>query len=53
MMETQFISSSFALWANAELYILATSLTDLLTPAENWKNLNFDARTLKFDMKHH
>ena len=37
-------SSAFALWANAELYILGPSLTYSVTysvtPAESWKNLS-------------
>ena len=51
-------SSAFALWANAELYILVPSLTDLLTDLltdsgrKLEKSLNFDARTLKFCMNH-
>ena len=57
-----FISSAFALWANAELYILGPSLTPLLTHLLRYllrysgrkleKSLNFDARTLKFCMRH-
>ena len=52
------ISSAFALWANAELYILVPSLTNLLTyflsPSGRKleKSVNIDARTLKFCMSH-
>ena len=56
------ISSAFALWANAELYILVPSLTYLLTPSLSpflshsgrklEKSVNIDARTLKFCMSH-
>merc|ERR1712121_449940 len=52
------ISSAFALWAIAELYILGPSLTPslsfFLTHSERKleKFLNFDARTLKFCMRH-
>ena len=52
------ISSAFALWANAELYILGPSLTNLLTyflsPSGRKleKSVNIDARTLKFCMNH-
>merc|ERR1712114_78799 len=45
------ISSAFALWANAELYILGPSLTFSLSFfLSASKSLNFDARTLKFCM---
>ena len=56
------ISSAFALWANAELYILGPSLTPFLPFCLSFslsfsgrkleKSLNFDARTLKFCMRH-
>ena len=52
------ISSAFALWANAELYILGPSLTFFLSfflphsGRKLEKSLNFDARTLKFCMRH-
>ena len=46
------ISSAFALWANAELYKLVHSLTNLLCGPPCGKKLeisiNIDARTLKF-----
>ena len=48
------ISSAFALWANAELYILGPSLTYFL-PYSGRKleiSVNIDARTLKFCMNH-
>ena len=55
-------SSAFALWANAELYILGPSLPFFLSfflsfslsPSERKleKLLNFDATTLKFCMRH-
>ena len=52
------ISSAFALWANAELYILVLSLTPSLSVSlpVSGRNLeisvNIDARTLKFCMRH-
>ena len=56
------ISSAFALWANAELYILGPSLPFFLSfflpfslpfsGRKLEKSLNFDARTLKFCMRH-
>ena len=51
-------SSAFALWANAELYTLVLSLTVWLSvslhPSSRKleKSLNFDARALKFCMRH-
>merc|ERR1712081_165229 len=55
-------SSAFALWANAELYILVPSLTPFLSsflpfflPFSGRKleiSVNIDARTLKFCMRH-
>ena len=55
---TPFFSSAFALWANAELYILGPSLTPFLPsflPFSGRKlkiSVNIDARTLKFCMSH-
>ena len=52
------ISSAFALWANAELYILVPSLTYSLSYSLSHsgrkleKSVNIDARTLKFCMSH-
>ena len=52
------ISSAFALWANAELYILVPSLTFFLpfclpfSGRKLEKSVNIDARTLKFCMSH-
>ena len=57
------LSSAFALWTNADLYILLPALTyilphfltDLLTHSLQQRVgriLNFDVRTLKFGMKH-
>merc|ERR1712112_759699 len=56
----QVFSSAFALWANAELYILGTSLTYSLSfflpfslpfsGRKLEKYVNIDARTLKFCM---
>merc|ERR1712112_24254 len=56
------ISSAFALWANAELYILVPSLTPFLSfslsfflPFSGRKleiSVNIDARTLKFCMRY-
>ena len=52
------ISSAFALWANAELYILGPSLTFFLSfflphsGRKLEKSVNIDARTLKFYMSH-
>ena len=54
--------SAFALWANAELYILGPSLTPSLSPFLPFSlphsgrklkiSANIDARTLKFCMRH-
>ena len=52
------ISSAFALWANAELYILGPSLTPCVPPSlcpsgrKLEISVNIDARTLKFCMSH-
>ena len=53
---TTIFISTFALWANAELYIsgpsLPFSLSPFLSPEKLEKSLHFDARTLKLCRRH-
>ena len=53
---TTIFISTFALWANAELYILGPSLpfslSPFLSPEKLEKSLHFDARTLKLFRRH-